>query len=93
MKKRHPLVSALSTFACTIGGIVACWVLGITLVLVFANQSDEAWNGAVWILFAITAFALPVGVLLAISSYFKMRRPSSDAPQEEKPIQPPELTQ
>jgi hypothetical protein len=84
MKKRHPVISGLITLGYAVGGIVAFWILSIAVVILFFNQSDEAWNGSVWVLMAVTLFVFPGGILLAIGSYFKARMSASGEDPEKR---------
>ena len=93
MKKRHPLVSGLVTLGYTLGGIVVLLLLIVTVIVIFFNQSDEAWNAGVTSWFLVALFALPVGILLAIGSYFKAQMSASNPrPHEDLPNKQPEGT-
>jgi hypothetical protein len=94
MKKRHPIVSGLVTLGYMVGGVVALLFLIVAVIVIFFNQSDEAWNAGVTSWFLIALFALPVSVLLAIGSYFKAQmRVSETEAHEELPNKRPEGTE
>jgi len=93
MKKRRPLASGLVTLGYTLGGVILLLLLIVAIIVIFFNQSDEAWNAGVTGWFLIALFALPVGILLAIGSYFKAQMSVSDTrPHEDLPNQRPDGT-
>ena len=90
MKKHSPLVSGLVTLGYVLGGVVVLLLLIVMVIVIFFNQSDEAWNAGVTSWFLVALFALPVGILFAIGSYFKAQMKAADTkPNEDltKPLQ------
>jgi hypothetical protein len=81
MRRRSPIVAALMVLSYAIAGVVAFWIVGLAIVVAFFNQSDEAWNTVTWFLLIGTILALPVGVLLAIGTYFKSRKSFPNDPK------------
>jgi hypothetical protein len=75
MNKRSPFVSAGVVILYAIAGTLACWIVALVVVVLFLNESDEAWWGFTCFAMFVPVVVLPLGILSAISRYhvLKMR--------------------
>ncbi|ATC63006.1 hypothetical protein CMV30_02960 [Nibricoccus aquaticus] len=73
MISKSPLKAALVTFGLTVAVVLAFWALELLVLFLFFRNSDEASWGVVLYGFFFAVVALPIGVLLSIGTFMKVK--------------------